>query len=60
LIKLAVYNTLGQQVALLVNEELKAGTYEYTFDGSALPTGIYFYKLEVENFIETKKMVLIK
>ena len=59
-VRLKIYNTLGQEVALLVNEKLNAGSYEYTFDGSVLPSGIYFYKLETGEFFETKKMVLVK
>jgi hypothetical protein len=47
-------------VATLVNEQLQPGAYEVTFDGSNLPSGIYFYQLRSENFIETKKLVLLK
>jgi hypothetical protein len=43
-----------------VNEQLQPGTYEVTFDGSNIPSGIYFYKLEIENYIETKKMLMVK
>lgn len=60
LTSLKVYNVLGQEVAILVSERLNAGSYEYTFDGGTLPSGIYFYKLETEEFFQTKKMVLIK
>jgi hypothetical protein len=43
-----------------VNERLQAGTYEATFDGSALNSGVYFYKLVTNGFTETKKMLMIK
>jgi hypothetical protein len=51
---------LGKELEDLVNERLQPGTYEVTFDGSNLPSGIYFYKLTVGNYIETKKMLMIK
>jgi photosystem II stability/assembly factor-like uncharacterized protein len=57
---LKIYDILGKEVAILVNENLKAGEYEVTFNGSRLPSGIYFYKLIAGDFAETKKMVLIK
>jgi len=59
-VTLKVYDLLGKEVATLVNEKLQAGTYEVKFDGSNLPSGIYFYKLESESFRETKRMILIK
>ncbi len=57
---LKVYDLLGREVATLVNENLNAGTYEVDFDGSNFASGIYFYTLEAEGFVETKKMVLVK
>jgi len=65
-VKLTVYDILGRELTTLVNEHLHAGTYQVDFDGSKYASGIYFYKLEVnENsnysgFIETKKMILTK
>ena len=59
-VTLKVYDLLGREIATLLNEEKAAGNYEVVFDGSALPSGIYFYKLQAGNFIETKKMVLLK
>jgi photosystem II stability/assembly factor-like uncharacterized protein len=59
-VKLRVYNSLGREVANLVNEKLSAGSYAYDFSGEVLSSGVYYYKLETENFSETKKMVLIK
>ena len=60
LVKLTVYNLLGETIEKLVNETLTAGTYEYTFEAKGLPSGIYFYRLETDNFSITKQMVLIK
>ncbi|HJY64175.1 MAG TPA: T9SS type A sorting domain-containing protein [Ignavibacteria bacterium] len=44
----------------LVNEELSAGTYEVEFNSNNLSSGIYFYRMETENYIETKKMIILK
>ena len=60
LVTLKVYDILGREVATLVNEKQQPGNYELTFDGSKLSSGIYFYKLTAGNFIETKKMILLK
>ncbi|MBX7047445.1 MAG: SBBP repeat-containing protein [Ignavibacteria bacterium] len=57
---LKVYNNLGNEVEVLVNEKQNAGSYSVTFNGGNLPSGIYFYKLEAGEFKETKKMILIK
>jgi hypothetical protein len=55
-----VYDVLGNEVATLVNEYKPAGTYEFNFDASNLSSGVYFYTLQVSDFIQTKKMLLIK
>jgi predicted secreted protein len=55
-----VYDILGNEITTLVSEEKQPGTYEVEFDGKQLPSGIYFYQLKAGNYIETKKMVLIK
>ncbi len=57
---LIVYDVLGREVRTLVNQELSAGTYEAEFDGSNLPSGVYYYILESGSFIESRKMVLLK
>ncbi len=57
---LKVYDLLGREVATLVNEKLQPGTYEVTFDGSRLASGIYFYRLRTESYTETKRMILVK
>jgi len=59
-VTLNIYNTLGQQVASLVNEQKQSGRYDVRFDGSKLPSGVYFYRLTAGEFIQTKKMVIIK
>jgi hypothetical protein len=59
-VSLKVFDILGKEVAVLVNETLQPGTYETTFDGSNLPSGIYFYQLRSGNYIDTKKLVLLK
>ncbi len=58
--KLIVYNVLGQEVKVLINEKMRVGSYSVPFDGSHLSSGIYFYKLESNNQIEIKKMLLVK
>lgn len=58
--KLAVYNVIGREVAVLTNEIRTAGNHEITFDASLLPSGIYFYRLEAGDFTAMNKMVLMK
>ncbi|MBS1553025.1 MAG: choice-of-anchor D domain-containing protein [Bacteroidetes bacterium] len=59
-VSLKVFDVLGKEVAVLVNEKLSPGIYKAEFDGSSLSSGIYFYKLEAGSFIETKRMILLK
>jgi hypothetical protein len=59
-VTLRVFDVLGNEIATLINEEKPAGTYEVEFDRAGLPSGIYFYQLCSEKFIETKKMILMK
>jgi hypothetical protein len=64
-VNLAVYNVLGQKVNTLVNEELAPGPYTADWDGTAadgtpVASGIYFYRMEADNFVQTKKMMLLK
>jgi len=58
--KLIIYDLLGREVETLVNEELKPGTYEADWDGSNYSSGVYFYKIISGDFVEIKKMVLMK
>jgi hypothetical protein len=57
---LKVYDIMGREIQILVNEKLNPGTYEVTFDGSNFASGIYFYQLRSGDFVETKKLVLLK
>jgi hypothetical protein len=59
-IVLKVYNTLGAELLVLVNGEKEVGTHQINFDATGLPSGIYFYRLQAGDFIEIKKMVLMK
>ncbi|MCW8804611.1 MAG: T9SS type A sorting domain-containing protein [Ignavibacteriaceae bacterium] len=57
---LKVYDVLGNEIVTLINEEKPAGSYQIEFDGVDLPSGIYFYQLKSNSYINTKKMVLSK
>ncbi len=59
-VKVAIYNTLGQQVDVLVDKVMHAGTYHVRFDAAALASGVYFYRLETPSFQSVKKMTLIR
>jgi hypothetical protein len=59
-VRLIICDLLGREVGILVNQELKPGIYEVSWDGSNYASGIYFYSLQTEGFSETKKMVLMK
>jgi hypothetical protein len=60
-VRLSVYDLLGREAAVLVNDERKAaGKYEVTFNSTNVSSGIYFYRLQTDNFVKTNKMVVIK
>jgi hypothetical protein len=59
-VKLVVFDMLGRQVEILVNEELSPGSYKINWDASKYSSGIYFYKMVTGDFTDTKKMILIK
>jgi len=59
-VQLKIYDVLGNEVAVLVDEYKSAGNYEVEFNSQNLSSGIYFYRLQAGSFIETKKMVLMK
>ncbi|HEY3249936.1 MAG TPA: T9SS type A sorting domain-containing protein [Ignavibacteria bacterium] len=59
-VRLIIYDILGREVAVLVNEFVKAGNHSVDFDASEIASGVYLYKLVAVNFVETKKMMLIK
>ena len=60
LTKLIIYDALGKEIATIVNEVLKAGSYQADWDGSGYPSGVYFYTIQAGDYIETKKMLLVK
>ncbi len=60
IVKLSIYNVLGEVVAELVNKNLEAGSHQYQFDATNLTSGIYFYSISVNGFTQVKKMNLIK
>jgi hypothetical protein len=55
-----VFNSLGEEVAELVNQLQESGTYEINFVGKVLPSGIYVYQITAGNYVESKKMLLLK
>ncbi len=59
-VNIKVYDIMGRVITTLVNKEKQFGNYEVKFDGSKLPSGIYFYKMQADNFSETKKFILLK
>ncbi|MCL5011840.1 MAG: T9SS type A sorting domain-containing protein [Patescibacteria group bacterium] len=59
-VTLKIYDLLGREVATMVNEEKVPGSYEVKFDGSNLASGMYIYQLQAGNFVQVKKMMLIK
>ena len=60
IVKLIVFNTIGEEVKELVNEFKSAGNYEIDFSADDLTSGIYFYRMQAVSFVETKKMILLK
>ncbi len=59
-VKLSVYNTVGEEVAVLVDGFSETGFFEVSFNASNLPSGVYLYKLQSANLVQTKKMMLLK
>jgi len=59
-VTIKVYDVLGNEISTLVNEEKPAGSYEVNFNGSGMPSGIYFYRLLAGSVVESKKMVFLK
>ena len=60
IVRLSVYDILGREMAVLVNERKAPGSYEVTFDGSGLSSGVYFYRLQMGEFVATKRLLLLK
>ncbi len=59
-VSLKVYNILGEEVAMLISEQLGAGDYKHDWDATGLASGIYLYKIQAGDFTETKKMILMR
>ncbi len=59
-VTLKIYDALGNLLSVLISGEKPAGTYEITWNAANLPSGVYFYRLKAGNFIETKKMILLR
>lgn len=59
-VTLKVYDLLGREVATLVNERKAPGSYSVSFDASGLASGVYFYRLEAGNFMQTKKLIVLR
>ncbi|NWG28536.1 MAG: T9SS type A sorting domain-containing protein [Ignavibacteriaceae bacterium] len=57
---LKIYDILGNEVSTLVNEFMEAGNYEIEFNASTLPSGVYFYQLRAGDYLQTRKMLLLK
>ena len=60
LVTLKIYDVLGNEIRTLVNENQEEGRYHVTFDATNLSSGVYIYKMVVDDFVSTKKMVLMK
>ena len=59
-VTIKIYDVLGREVKILMNEEKEAGYHSIDFNASDIPSGVYFYRIKAANFIDTKKMVLLK
>ncbi len=60
IVKLSVYNMLGQEVATLLNSQFSAGSHSISFDATSLSSGIYLYRIQAGKYVQTKQMMLIK
>jgi hypothetical protein len=59
-VTITVFNTLGQVVATLVNDTQNAGYHDAHFDGSGLASGVYFYRLQAGDFVQTKRLLILR
>jgi photosystem II stability/assembly factor-like uncharacterized protein len=59
-VKLEIFNILGQKVAAILDQNMKAGIHDVEFNASNLPSGVYFYRLTTSKLVDTKKMILVK
>jgi hypothetical protein len=60
LVTLKIYDVLGKEVMTLVNQKQEAGNYQVEFNAASLPSGMYVYRIKSGNFVETKRMMLLK
>ena len=60
MVSIKLYDVLGKEVAVLVNKDLKIGSYTVDFNASTLTSGVYFYKITAGDYTDTKKLVLVK
>ena len=60
MVRVGVFDILGREVAVLVNERKEAGSHEVKFDGSYLASGVYFYRMQAGSFVQTRKLLLVK
>jgi hypothetical protein len=58
--RLTLYNILGQAVRSVLDKELEAGIHYATVDATSLPSGVYFYRIEADEFVDTRKMIVLK
>jgi hypothetical protein len=59
-VRLSVYDILGREVPVLVNERRDAGVHEVKFDASSLSSGVYFYRIQAGTYVETRKLLVLK
>jgi hypothetical protein len=59
-VTLKVYNILGEEITTLVSDRISAGSYSYEWDASELASGVYLYRLQAGDNVETRKMVLMR
>lgn len=59
-VSLKLYDILGREVASLIDEELPAGIHKLTFEANGLPSGVYFYRIQTDGFVKTRKLTLLK
>lgn len=60
LVTIKVYNSIGEEIKTLLNEQMGYGMYELKFDGGDLPSGMYIYTINVNDYYASKKMLLVK
>jgi hypothetical protein len=59
-VSLTIYNSLGEKVSILVEEAQEPGYHDVKFDGTALASGVYFYRIQAGDYVATKKLILMK